>query len=156
MRGIPSALLYLLPLTILSSCLADHFYAETAEIVDQSWQYVDTLEYSFDIQDTTTRYDIGLTIKHSDEYAFQNLYVKIFTVFPDGKNLAQTLPIDFADHTGKWYGVCSGDICTLEVILQENAIFNQMGMHHFKIAQFMRVDPVIGIESIGLFLDQKD
>lgn len=140
----------------LFSCGENHFYKTTMEILDSSWAYEDTLSYTFQIEDTTARYDIGLEISHQADYEYQNLYVKILTRFPDQKLLSQTLPIDFADNTGKWYGDCRGDRCVVHVQLQQNAIFDQIGSYRFQIAQFMRVNPVRGIESTALILDKKD
>lgn len=145
---------FLILLTFLFACDENHFFDASADIENGSWTYSDTLAYEVQIQDTTARYDIGLRIKHNVEYAFQNLYVQIYTGFPDGKMISKTLPIDFADHTGQWYGDCTGKYCVLHVILQERAIFNQIGTHHFKIVQYMRENPVNGIEAIDFFLDK--
>ena len=117
------------------------------------WQYSDSLSYSFEISDTSKRYNIGLEIEHSVDYAYQNLYIQIVTRFPDGEVKKQTLPIDMADHTGQWYGACNSTSCDLTVMLQERAIFNQVGEHVFEIHQFMRVEPLTGLQAITFFLD---
>jgi gliding motility-associated lipoprotein GldH len=100
-------------------------------------------------------YDIGLKIVHTTDFEYQNLYIRILTEFPDGKLLTQTLPIDFADYTGLWYGKCTGEICSLRVTLQENALFDQVGDHSFKIIQYMRMDPVPGIKEVAMILDER-
>ncbi|MCB0664643.1 MAG: gliding motility lipoprotein GldH [Saprospiraceae bacterium] len=152
LKIILSGLLFLI---LLESCSDQHFYSEREDIENGSWNYQDTLSYAVDIRDTVDRYDIGLKLQHSKEYGFENLYIKILTHFPDGRNLSQTLSLDFADHTGRWYGDCRGDVCTLVAILQNNAMFDQLGLHRFQIVQYMRTDPVQGIDQIDLFLDKK-
>ena len=141
---------------ILTACDQSHFYKFSIEINESKWSYSDTLSYSVNIQDTSIHYDIGLEIIHTTAFAYQNLYVQILTEFPDGKLLTQTLPIDLADYTGSWYGKCQGEICTLKVMLQENAIFDQVGDHGFKILQYMRIDPTPGIREITMILDQRN
>lgn len=138
------------------SCSDAPFFVGDGKIPDAGWAYTDTIIYRVDISDTTIHLDIGLNILHSSEYEYQNFYIQILTNFPDGKTLSQTLPIDFADHTGRWFGDCSKSSCKLRVILQENALFNQIGMHTFKIVQYMRVDPVIGISAVDLILDRHE
>lgn len=140
---------------ILGSCGEQHFYQQSIKLEDALWNYEDTLTYEVEIKDSTSRYDIGLRIGHSVDYPSENLYIKILTFFPDGQTLAQTLSLDFADHTGKWYGNCRGQICTVHIVLQENAIFNQLGIHRFQLVQYMRINPVEEIESIDFFLDKK-
>lgn len=138
------------------SCSDTPYFIGDGKVPEDGWAYTDTILYQVDISDTTIHLDIGLNILHSTEFEYQNFYIQILTNFPDGKTLSQTLPLDFADHTGRWYGDCSKSSCKLRVILQENALFNQIGLHTFKIVQHMRVDPVIGISAVDLILDRHE
>jgi gliding motility-associated lipoprotein GldH len=149
-------LLYVLIFFSLLSCGNNHFYTGKGRIPDTGWSGIDTLTYSVDIGDTLARYDIILDVEHSTGFEFQNLYIQIRTFFPDGKSLSQTLPIDFADQSGRWHGRCGGSNCQLKVILQENARFDQTGIHTFKIIPYMRVDPVSGVGGIDLILDKHE
>ena len=137
-----------------ASCTDPHFFFEKGELPSDGWRFADTLSYNFMIEDTTDRYDIQLYIDHSPEYNYQNLYLQIFTQFPDGKQLDQTLSVDLADNKGGWYGDCSGSTCNLQVVLQQNAIFNQIGSHTLKITQYMRHEPIEGVDAVSLVLDQ--
>lgn len=155
----PHSLTYLLFLSvfavILGSCGEQHFYQRSITLEEGLWNYEDTLTYEVEIKDTTSRYDIGLRIRHSKDYPSENLYIRILTFFPDDQTLGQTLSLDFADHTGQWYGNCNGQTCTVHIVLQENAIFNQIGIHRFQLVQYMRIDPVEEIENVDFFLDKK-
>lgn len=140
---------------MLWSCGEHHFYQEQRLVDAGEWSYTDTLLYQVEIIDTVARYDIGMQIEHGTGFPFQNLYVKIITIFPDGKTVAQTLPIDLADHTGMWYGDCGNEDCKVKVQLQNNARFDRIGTHSFKVLQYMRVNPIKEVEGIILFLDKK-
>ena len=146
-------LLALLITIVTFSCGKGHFHSESRSIATAGWQYADSLSYEFEIKDTSKRYDIGLVIVHSADFEYQNLYIQIVTQFPDGEVKRQSLPIDLADHTGQWYGACSRNSCDLTVMLQERAIFNQVGEHTFEVHQYMRVDPLPGLKAITFFLD---
>ena len=141
-------------LLVFSSCGKQHFHIQESTLEDAIWRSSDTLDFEFSIKDTTSRYDIQLGIEHFDEYTFQNLYLKILTDFPDGKQLDQVLSVDLADSKGQWHGKCSGRKCKLGVVLQQNAIFNQIGIHHIRLAQYMRQEQVSGIESVSLILNK--
>ena len=138
-----------------SACGPSYYYDEQFTINDARWAYTDTIEFNFDIADTTASYDLMLDVEHSTAYAYQNIYIKIFTTFPDGTFLEQEVPIDFADSKGTWYGKCASSICDLRVILQEGAHFNQGGKYQLSIVQFMRVDPLPGISAIAVKLDKQ-
>lgn len=138
------------------ACGEDPYYSKTLSINEDLWSYTDTLDYEIEVVDTISTYDLMLDIAHSTEFAYQNLYIRIWTLFPDGIILDQTLPIDFADKKGNWYGDCNASNCDLRVILQENAHFDQMGLHRFRIVQYMRTDPVKGISAIEMMIDQRD
>jgi gliding motility-associated lipoprotein GldH len=140
---------------MLWSCGDHHFYEEQRLINAAEWYYSDTLLYQVDISDTVARYDIGMQIEHGTDFPFQNLYMRISTIFPDGETVAQTLPIDLADHTGIWYGDCGNKDCSVKVQLQNNARFDRIGIHSFKVIQYMRDDPIKEVEGITLFIDKK-
>ena len=119
-------------------------------IQNSAWAYADTLNFAFDIADTTALYDIVVHIKHRPDYGFQNLYTRIHTKFPTGERRSQILNFDLADNTGKWIGQKSGSLRNFEVKIQENAFFNQVGQHIITLEQLMRKEPLMGIESINL------
>jgi gliding motility-associated lipoprotein GldH len=96
-----------------------------------------------------------LDVKHKSDYAYQNIYLKIVTDFPDGEQLQQTLSVDLADGKGLWYGDCSSSSCSVRVVLQEQAFFDRIGAHTFKFMPYMRMNPVDGIEGLSMLLDQK-
>ncbi len=139
---------------LIGSCTPGHYHAETHEINEGEWPYEQVLSFPFTVTDTVSRYDIELQILHADNYAYQNIYIKITTTFPDSQKVSQTLPIDFADKQGRWYGDCRMAKCRLSVALQENAYFNQMGEYSIAIEQYMRVDPVEGLHEVSLVIDQ--
>ena len=139
---------------LLSSCGEEHYYRQSVTFPSNQWALADTVDFAVDITDTTTKYDIMLDVLHASDYAYQNIYMKIFTKFPNGESLEQTLSVDLADSKGQWYGQCSRTSCSVRVVLQEQAIFNQVGGHLFRFIPYMRSDPVSGIQGVSMLLDQ--
>ena len=74
-------------LAILSSSCDTRNYIidDTQTLSDKGWAYGDTLEFKANIEDTTTLYNLILTLNHSTQYARQNIYTQIHTTFPDGQ-----------------------------------------------------------------------
>lgn len=139
-------------LFLFVACDEEPIYSSSLEIPDGKWDYENILTYEVEVQDTSERFDLVLDVLHSTAYEYQNLYVNIHTTYPDGISRQQRLSVDMAAPTGQWYGNCNRSQCELRVVLQENAFFNQLGMHQFQVEQFMRANPVVGIYLISFSL----
>ncbi len=145
-------LLLCLMLCCLLHC-RENFYFESVKTIGQDqWSYADTLDFDFDITDTTALYDIYLDLQHATEYPYQNIYLQVYTRFPSGKRIQERLPIDFADRTGRWFGRCNTEWCRLRVNLQQDAYFNETGTYTITLEQFMRMDPLPGIREVAVRL----
>lgn len=138
---------------LLSSCGPDYIYEQEIEISDGNWFYEDTLNFEVEITDTLEIYNLYLDINHSTDYATQNIYILIYTKFPSGERIKERVNIDFADKTGQWYGECNSSGCNLRVNIQQGAFFNALGKHLFTIEQFMRTNPLPGINSAAFRIE---
>ncbi len=140
----------------ISGCAEQRFYEQSYALANEEWSHEDVKDFSFEVQDTTARYDLMMSIDHNTSYEYQNLYLKLTTVYPDGESRTQELSVDFADTQGRWYGDCNAKTCKVEVTLQENAFFNQVGNHTIKVEQHMRISPVHYVQAVTLSLDMRE
>ncbi|MEO6037107.1 MAG: gliding motility lipoprotein GldH [Saprospiraceae bacterium] len=146
-----------LPITLFIFCLAacGSFYQEEQKIPrDGQWAYGDTLNFSFTITDTVSHYNFYLDFEHRDTFSCQNVYLKLSTRFPDGHRLTKVRSFDFFDQQGALLGKCSGHTCTLRTVLQENAYFKETGEYVLTVEQNTRIEPLPGINSVGLTLEK--
>lgn len=125
-------------------------FDKSVDIPGQHWAYRDTVNFTIPIEDTVRLYNLYLRFDHTKDYPDQNIYVNIYTLFPSGKRLKKLVNFDLADPTGKWNGDCSGNSCSLEIPIQEDAFFNYPGSYTFTIEQYMRVDSLPGIEKVSM------
>ncbi len=146
------SLLFLLPLFLIN-CGESYLFEKTYEIEKGAWQYENTLDYSFEITDTTKVYNLLLEVGHSLDYSYQNCYFKIYTQFPSGEKSEQLLSIDLADGIGRWQGDCNNKSCTILLDIQKQAFFNALGTHTITLEQYMRKNPLKGIESLAIKLE---
>ena len=142
----------LLASTVISACSQGTLVKESQDVQDGVWGYADSLRFQAAIEDTSRLYDISLLVKYDKSYAYQNLYVKVHTHFPQGKVLSPSLSLELADKSGQWLGKCSGKTCRVEIPIQQNAYFDEKGVYSFTLEQYMRVDSLPGIRSIGLHI----
>ena len=145
----------LLFFAIIISCDNKNYISNQSNEIEKGvWLYKDQLQYDFNIQDTTKVYNLYLEIDHTTEYAYQNLYLKLHTLFPNGKKMEQQVSFELADKYGQWYGDCSSNSCSLLVDLQKGTYFNAIGKHTIMVEQFMRKNPIEGIEQLALKVEE--
>ncbi len=138
----------------LFSCGEDYVYDKEYKISESTWNYTDTLNYNFVIEDTTSIYNLYLEINHSSNYAYQNLYTNIHTKFPAGERIEEVLSIELADKTGNWLGNCKSESCNLLIPIQQNAYFNAPGTYEITLEQYMRKNSLSGIRKVGFKLEK--
>lgn len=141
---------------LFTSCGPDYLYQQDYDIPANEWTYTDQLNFSFEIDDTYSIYNLWLEVEHSTDYSFQNLYTKVQTQFPSGEKLEEPLSIELADKLGRWYGDCSSNTCTLLVPIQRGAFFEEPGNYQITIEQFMRQDPIRGIRRVGFLVEKTE
>ena len=138
---------------LLFGCSKNYLYEQELSITNEAWADADSLNFDFSIPDTTKIYNILLDVQHSPEYGFQNMYVEIFTAFPSGARIREMVSLELANRAGAWYGDCGSNACNLEIPIQENAFFNQSGNYTITVKQFMRKNPLEGVQKIGLKIE---
>jgi gliding motility-associated lipoprotein GldH len=94
--------------------------------------------------------------EHADTFPSQNIYLKLYTRFPDGKRLSRTRSFDLFNAQGESNGECSGGKCHVHSLLQENAYFNRRGEYVIALEQFMRRDSLPGMLSVGLVIEKTE
>ncbi len=147
-------ILLILSQLILVSCGESYVYEKTYEIEKGAWTYDNTLAYTFEVKDTTKIYNLLLEVSHSIDYSYQNCYLKIYTQFPSGEKTDYLLSVDLADGIGRWQGDCSGESCTTLFDIAKQTTFKELGQHTITLEQYMRKDPLKGLESLAIKLEE--
>ncbi|GIV33869.1 MAG: hypothetical protein KatS3mg031_1404 [Chitinophagales bacterium] len=135
------------------ACDSNQVFDQNLDIPKYTWNVKYEPEFHVTITDTTRLYNVYINIRHTRYYPYSNLWVNITTRFPDGLELQKRVELPLADKNGRWYGTCLGDICDLQVPIQERAYFNKTGEYMFRIKQIMRMDELPAVMSIGLRLE---
>ena len=138
-----------------AACAEKPIYKNEKILSSKSWSEDDPLNFDFEIADTTELYNLDLFIDHGTDYQFQNIYLEIKTVFPDGEEIANLIPVNFADRFGKWFGKCSSEACKLRVFLKQDFKFRQTGAYSIEINQKSREKELKSIHKITAALYKK-
>lgn len=120
--------------------------------ISEDWSYDQKLTSTIKVVDTIKNYDLALKLDHSTSFYFQNIYLQIETVFPDGKKMSEPLSLELATSKGNWIGKCGSENCEIVFSLQDKFKFKKLGDHKFTIGQFSRDENLKGVNEIELLL----
>jgi gliding motility-associated lipoprotein GldH len=135
------------------SCGPKIVYEQSRDI-KQPWSYGQSLTYDFEITDTTKAYDLSLKVDHRSDFTYENMYVKVTTIFPDGKKVDHPLSLQLASPNGTWIGDCRGDFCSAKIFLASSAYYKHKGRYKINFEQFSRNDTIGGIKQMTLIVSE--
>lgn len=136
---------------VLASCGGSTIYEERHDL-EGFWAKEDILKYELNVhvKDTVSLYDVQLDIEHTQDYPFENIYLRLQSQVPNRPIQVDTISVSLMDKSGNWKGKCSGENCHQIVTLTNDYRFTEKGSHSISIEQFTREDTLIGMKSIAL------
>ena len=147
--------LHLLCISLFTySCTTVGLYERTAIMPKQQWQSTFHPTFTFTIQDTNSLYHIYITIRHTDMYAYNNIWINVGTASPNDSIKYQALNLILANNTTGWFGTGMDDIFEHRVRITKTPMLLKKGLYTFVLAPLMRVDPLPHILNIGIRLEK--
>ena len=119
------------------SCDENRIFDEYKKL-DGSWKKTDTIQFSFEQNDTVNPYNLFLNVRNNNDYPYNNLYVIVALTQPDSLVKIDTLEYDMAFPDGKLMGEGFSDVKESKLWYQENFKFNKTGTYSVKISQALR------------------
>lgn len=144
----------LMPALLLAACTSNVLFEEKKALPPDGWTYRDTLDFRYTVADTAQLYNLYFDFVYADSFPHQNLYVRLHTLFPDGKRPVKLKSFDFFSARGQSLGQHSGHGNHLQVLLQENAFFDQPGDYVLTLEQYTRREALQGLRSVGLRVEK--
>lgn len=139
---------------LLSSCDENVVMDSQQNIKSDKWDYADAKTFTAEITDTVQHYNIAVSLRHGFNFEWRNLWVKIETTFPDGKQYERRVNLVLSGPDGVWHADILGDNCDILIPIQDNAFFPKVGKYSFKISQDMRVNPLNYVKSVGIRIEK--
>lgn len=138
---------------LVVSCDDRHVYEVNNAIPSSGWDMNEPVKFIIDVIDTSRWYNLYINTRNRGDYNFSNLFVFIRTQTPSGITQNDTAEVVLAKSSGKWIGSGIGDLYAIRTLFIRKFKFNEPGIYQFDINQAMRINPLIGIEDIGLRLE---
>lgn len=122
--------------------------------INNKWNKNQEQKFVLNIEDTQTPKNIILVVRNNNQYPYSNLFLITYLKAEQDKNAKiDTLNYILAKPSGEWIGTGFGE--TKEVMFQfrNNYRFPKKGKYIIGIKQAMRKDDLVGIEDIGVKIE---
>ena len=139
---------------MLASCDPGRVYEKNEPVSVDGWFYADTRAFTVQIPDTSAAYNVFVNIRHTTDFDYSNLWLKLQTLLPDSTRLTDKVELSLADPSGTWHGNCLDGICYTTVLIRTNVHFPKAGYHTFSLTQDMRIDPLPHVLDVGVRIER--
>lgn len=138
---------FVLGLTVIS-CDSNRIYEENFAVDDEGWKAEDVKTFQFDIEDTLSALNLFINLRTSTDYKYSNIYVFLYSEYPDGYSDKDTLEFILAEPDGRWLGESSGTVVENKVLISQGR-FTHKGTYTFKLEHAMRDEVLAEVIDVG-------
>lgn len=140
---------------LMLSCRQIDVYEKNTPISNYEWQSNFPAPGSFTIKDTTAFYNVSIVLRHTDAYAYNNIWLNVGLQSPGDSMYFQKIDLLLGNDANGWEGSGMNDIWEVRKLLNGQARrFKKAGTYQFKILQLMRDEPLQHIMSAGLRVEK--
>jgi len=137
----------------LASCTSIDLYEKNVTIPGFKWKSSYKPEFTFEIRDTSVRYQLFLVLRHTEKYNYNNIWINLYSQPPGDTLHKASFELQLATNE-KWLGTGMDDIYEHRVKLTDPQYF-KAGIYHFKVEQIMREDPLENVMNVGIRVEKK-
>lgn len=139
----------------LGSCSSMDAFEKNAEIPKHEWSYSYQPEVKFTITDTVSAYNVFVTLRHTDAYAYKNIWIYLSTRQPaDTTYNKERFELTLQDQEGRWIGTGMSDIYEVRYPLFNNIRFTKQGEYSIRLQQTMRDNPLLHVMNAGIRIEK--
>ncbi len=143
-------------LLLIMGCDPNRVYEENKDISDAIWRLDDIHSFNFNIEDSNLTYGLHFNIRSTLSYPFQNIYVQ-YNLKDSTNNILKSELKEFSIFdlkTGEPLGDGLGDLFDNRFPIIDAQKFDYPGRYSVDFQQFMRLDSLPMIVSVGLRVDK--
>lgn len=142
------------------SCDKKRIFDEYKEI-DGSWHKKQKVTFAFEQKDTVQDYNMFVNIRNNDDYPYNNLFLIVSMLQPDGVTKVDTLEYQMANPDGSLMGEGFSDVKESKLWYKENAKFPKAGKYTVTVQQAVResgkvpgVEQLQGVSEVGFRIEK--
>ena len=140
----------------LTSCDNSRVYESWKDMPTLVWHKDSAYITVFNIEDTTSLYNMNVGVRNNNLYPYRNMWLMINIAGPEAFSYQDTVRIDMADNTGRWYGERSASLYTYVAPLYKGISLPKSGEYTFSIKHGMRKEKLGGVASLGFRVEYSE
>jgi gliding motility-associated lipoprotein GldH len=118
------------------------------------WDQQNPVTFTPKIEDLNQTYDLTLGVRHIYGMQHKSITVRVTTVTPSGKETQKKYKIQIRDEDGDYIGKCAGDLCDVEVTVEDHIKYEEVGTYKYIVYQAMALRRVSGIIEFGMIIQK--
>lgn len=142
------------------SCDKKRIFDEYKEI-DGSWHKKQKVTFAFEQNDTVQDYNMFVNIRNNNDYPYNNLFLIVSMLQPDGVTKVDTLEYQMANPDGSLMGEGFSDVKESKLWYKENTRFPKAGKYTVTVQQAVResgkvpgVEQLQGVSEVGFRIEK--
>ena len=136
---------------VFVSCDSNSVF-DTYKSVPNQWHKDSIVSFKVNPSDSINAYNLFVTLRNTNDYKFNNLFLIVGMNFPNGKVIKDTLEYKMAKPNGELLGSGFSDVKENKLWYKEQVVFEESGEYTVYIQHAMRengkVNGVIDLEGI--------
>lgn len=141
--------------TFFASCIRINLFEKQSQIPSQQWYYNNVPQFTFNIEDTSSLYNVYVVLRHTDLYQYNNIWLRIGSATPSDTVHYQNINLKLATDSKGWEGAGMDDIFEVRKNISPGPLsFKKPGQYSFSVAQIMRENPLDYILSVGIRVEK--
>ena len=147
---------FILTLSVcFASCIKIDLFEKQSQIPSQQWYYNNVPQFTFNIEDTSSLYNVYIVLRHTDLYEYNNIWLRVGSTAPSDTIHYQNINLKLASDSKGWEGVGMDDIFEVRKIISPGPLsFKKSGDYSFSVAQIMRENPLNYILNVGIRVEK--
>ena len=130
-------------------------FEKQAQIPSQQWFYNNIPGFTFHIEDTGALYNVYIVLRHTDQYNYNNIWLRVGSKVPGDSMYFQNINLILANDAKGWEGSGMDDIFEVRKNISPGPLsFKKPGDYTFSIGQIMRENPLKHILSVGVRVEK--
>ncbi len=134
---------------LITSCDSNVIYEKNQSFNDNKWTYDDVKTFSIEMQEDTTPVKIYINLRTTIDYPYSNIYMYLYSDFPNGYSDIDTLEFFLAKPDGQWLGEVSGTVVENRALITKGYLMDK-GTYTFKLEQAMYNNDLPEVLDVGI------
>lgn len=118
----------------LASCGETPLYSKSYSFPKNEWKQDVKPVFKVNVPDTTTFYNITITLRTTTDYPYSNLWFYLHSKTPNGQTGREPIKVLTANDDGSWAGEKSGTVVSFDLEFKHRK-FPQKGWYTFTFEQ---------------------